>query len=374
MELKRICALMLAVCLCGLASLAAAATPTPTPQQDPVILRFAERVLPFFPGSKFEIVSDSRTRVPSGSYRLVSIKRDCANEFLSGTQVMVIDEAAHVAWVGAVGGIPDPAQAAANLRGYVDQAIPKLLEGGLGFKVKVSWEADGVKSGALVPFTLLASSGYGEYRKPAAISTDGKVIVIAAPYPLDQDPVALRRELLRNHPGVIRDHGPADAQVEIVEFSDFECPGCKKKWPLIKSVLEENGDKVSHSMVGFPLTRIHPWAFRAATAAWCVGREQPEMLAPLKELFYSVQGDMKIDMVKSTAGDFVAGYGMAEAEFGQCYLKPPSVDGVLEQMSLGHRLGVMATPTYYFNGWQVQVPQEEWIGTMVRRLLSGMEP
>ncbi|MCP4896187.1 MAG: DsbA family protein [bacterium] len=355
-------------------TLPVAAEEAQAPAQDPVILRFAERALPFYPGSSFKIKADERQRGPSGSYRIITIDRDCNNDFLRGSTVLVVDEVSNLVFLGAAGQLPAPQDSSLSLHQYIEGFLPKALEGGMGIRVRVNWDSGGFPSGALIPFTLLVESGYGDYRKPAALSSDGRFIVLGPPFPLNEDPVALRRKLLSNHPAVVRSHGRDKAAVEIVEFSDFECPGCKNKWPLIKEIIEEYDDRASHAAVAFPLTRIHPWAFRSASAAWCISREDVTMLTNLKELFYSLQGEMKTDMVRATALDFVSGQGMDEAGFGSCFLGSDSIAGVLEQMSLGHRLGVNATPTYFVNGWQVQVPKEEWFPTMVRRLSAGIEP
>ena len=38
--------------------------------------------------------------------------------------------------------------------------------------------------------------------------------------------------------------GPADAPVEIVEFSDFQCPFCQRAYPTVMQVLKTYGDQV----------------------------------------------------------------------------------------------------------------------------------
>jgi protein-disulfide isomerase len=162
--------------------------------------------------------------------------------------------------------------------------------------------------------------------------------------------------------------------VEIVEFSDFECPACRGKWPLIKDVVENNGSKARHGMVSFPLTMIHPWAFRSASATWCVGEQDPKSVIPLKELFYGLQREMEVSLVKPTSEDFIAGQGLDDAAFSACYLKQPSIEAVHRQIGLGQIMGVRATPTYFVNGWLVQVPNQEWFPQLVADLAAGKEP
>jgi len=163
-------------------------------------------------------------------------------------------------------------------------------------------------------------------------------------------------------------------ELEIVEFSDLECPACRAKWPLIKTEIEKHGRSIRHGMVSFPLTSIHPWAFRAACASWCVAEQDPQALIPLKEAFYSLQREMEVSEVTPTAVDFVEGHDLDEVKFRECYLKEPSIAAVHAQMALANRLNVHATPTYFVNGWMVQLPEESWLPDLLNRLLAGEDP
>jgi len=69
----------------------------------------------------------------------------------------------------------------------------------------------------------------------------------------------------------------------------------------------------------------------------------------------------------------VQGNDLDEERFNACYLRAPSLDAVHNQLALGQSLGVQATPTYFVNGWKVQVPGEDWFGSMVETLIAGNE-
>ena len=359
----------------ALACASGAADKATTPVQDPQVLRFAERAISWYPGSTVRIVESESRQTPSGSYRLVTVERTCDKDYLSGTTPLLIDDLTGDVWIGSRGNLPtgDPAFNPAKLDRYVEGILPELLKQNMDLKVRVEWES-GLRAGALIPFVLRVDTGYGEYRKPAAVSADGKVLTLGARLPLGEDPVRFRRELLAGRKDVVWDHGKPEAKVELVELSDFQCPGCKAKWTLIKKTLDEVGEVVRHGFVSFPLNTIHPWAFRAACAGHCVAEQRVDLLLPLKELFYSLQRDMSVGEVTPTAQDFVAANGLDQARFDACYLKTASLDGIHGQMTLGNRLGVTATPTYFVNGWLVQVPDEAWCTAMVRQLAAGEEP
>jgi len=70
--------------------------------------------------------------------------------------------------------------------------------------------------------------------------------------------------------------GSKDAKVTLVEFTDYQCPYCGKHasstGKQIKSDYIDTG-KIKFVLKDFPLTSIHPNAFKAAEAARCAGEQ-----------------------------------------------------------------------------------------------------
>ena len=349
------------------------------PEPAPKVMRFVKRALAWYPNSEFELVSNTRFQTPSGSYRIVEVARTCASRLLTGKPTMLVDENAKTVWLGSVGELPPFQEAGASpeaLRAFLSNFLPEALSASRGYRVKqLVWDVGPRRPGALIPFYLMVDSGYGEYRRRGAVTADGKYLVTAAEMPLDEDPVAYRRRLLAESGLVVWDTAAGDtSKLEIVEFSDLECPACKGKWPIINMVVKKFAGQVRHGMVSYPLTQIHPWAFRAASASWCVALQDPQALIPFKTTFYDLQREMEVALVTDTSVDFVVGRGLDEGAFRECYLRPPSIDAVHGQLSLGQTMGVSATPTYYVNGWKIQVPDGSWFPALVERLIKGEEP
>ena len=69
--------------------------------------------------------------------------------------------------------------------------------------------------------------------------------------------------------------GNPNAAVKIVEFSDIECPFCKKFHPTMLRIMEEYGrdGKVAWVYRHFPLEQIHSFAREGALAAECANEQ-----------------------------------------------------------------------------------------------------
>ena len=67
--------------------------------------------------------------------------------------------------------------------------------------------------------------------------------------------------------------GDANAPVKIVEYSDPECPFCKRFHETMKQVMDEYGKdgKVAWVYRNFPLDQLHPKARNESTAIECAG-------------------------------------------------------------------------------------------------------
>lgn len=68
--------------------------------------------------------------------------------------------------------------------------------------------------------------------------------------------------------------GNPDAEVVIVEYSDYQCPFCKGFHETMTKIMEEYGPtgKVAWVYRHFPLTQIHPLAKPASEATECIAK------------------------------------------------------------------------------------------------------
>ncbi len=137
--------------------------------------------------------------------------------------------------------------------------------------------------------------------------------------------------------------GSADADVVIVEFSDYQCPFCKRVRPTIWRLLDEHEGKVGYIFMDFPLS-FHRDAQKAHEAAHCAG-EQGKYFDFNKKLFTN-QKAMKVDDLKKYAKEL----GLDTKQFNACLDEGKYKDRVGEFMQRGVNAGVSGTPAFFING------------------------
>ena len=146
--------------------------------------------------------------------------------------------------------------------------------------------------------------------------------------------------------------GDASATVTLVEFSDFQCPFCARVMPTLKRVQETYGDRVRIVWKDFPLTSIHPQAFKAAEAGQCA--QEQGMFWEFHDRLFANQQALEPESLKKYAAEA----GLDTGKFNACLGAAKYGERVQEQIGVGTRLGVSSTPTVFVNG----------------RLVSGAQP
>src|SRR5262249_48757235 len=67
--------------------------------------------------------------------------------------------------------------------------------------------------------------------------------------------------------------GDSKAPVTIVEFSDYQCPYCKKTESVLSELLSKYQGRIKLAYRDFPLKEVHPRAEAAAQASRCAGEQ-----------------------------------------------------------------------------------------------------
>jgi protein-disulfide isomerase len=141
-------------------------------------------------------------------------------------------------------------------------------------------------------------------------------------------------------PGV---KGSDKAAVTLVEFSDFQCPYCKRAEPTIDQLRTDYGDKIRFVYRDYPLP-FHPRAMPASIAAHCAA-EQGKYWEMFNNLMKE-QGDLGDEDLKKRA----AAVGVDAAKFAACYDGKKPEAAIKASTDDGAAAGVTGTPSFFVNG------------------------
>jgi len=137
--------------------------------------------------------------------------------------------------------------------------------------------------------------------------------------------------------------GPADALVTIVEFSDFQCPYCRRAAPTVRKLREHFGDKLRVVYRHFPVAG-HDHALLAAEAAIEAGAQGK--FWPYHDQLLGNQQALN----RSDLDSYAEAVGLDMAKFRRAVDDRSHMVAALTEFAEGATLGVRGTPTFFING------------------------
>lgn len=142
--------------------------------------------------------------------------------------------------------------------------------------------------------------------------------------------------------------GPTDAAITIVEFSDFECPFCKR-WnqEVYQQLLAAYPGKIRMIYRNLPLTSLHPDAMSASVAAMCASDQNA--FWQFHDKLFSDEYGLGRDAYTQYATDL----GLDTKAFETCLDSGKFDDFIQKDMDFSLNLGVQSTPTFFINGLAV---------------------
>lgn len=159
--------------------------------------------------------------------------------------------------------------------------------------------------------------------------------------------------------------GPANAKVTIVEFSDFQCPFCRRGNDTMTQVMKMFPNDVKVAFKHKPLP-MHPEAEPAAKATVAAGKQGK--FWEMHDAMFNGQDKLGAAFYEEQAKKL----GLNVEQFKKD-LASPEVDKVVkDDAALADKLGVQGTPNFFVNGVAVRgaYPAEHF-KKLVERWLSG---
>lgn len=146
---------------------------------------------------------------------------------------------------------------------------------------------------------------------------------------------------------LVKDNG--EVKVTVVNFSDMECPACKRAHEMLSSLSSTPGVRLVFRH--FPLS-IHQYASIAASAVEAARLQGKgwEMI----DLLYSKQDEWAVNSdIENTLVSYAKSLGLDENTFKSDLNSAEVAATVKNDIDLGDSLQLSGTPTIYVNGEQI---------------------
>jgi len=144
-----------------------------------------------------------------------------------------------------------------------------------------------------------------------------------------------------------RDHirGNPDAPVSLIEYSDFECPYCRRFHDTAKQIVQKYGGKVNWVYRHFPLDFHNPAAQREAEASECAAElGGNEAFWKYTDLIYKRTSSNGKGVPEAELPGMATSIGLDMSKFVECLASGRKSVRVKEDLAEGSAIGINGTP------------------------------
>ena len=133
-------------------------------------------------------------------------------------------------------------------------------------------------------------------------------------------------------------------KVQLIEFSDFQCPYCAGASSSLQDFLAKNANKLSLTYKFYPLEQIHPEALPSARAAWAA--QQQGKFWQFHDALFAAQERLGEPLYLEIARN----QGLDLKRFNSDRQGPASLEAINRDRELADRLGLEGTPFFVVKG------------------------
>ena len=166
----------------------------------------------------------------------------------------------------------------------------------------------------------------------------------------------------------VKDHkkGAQNAAFTLVEYSDFECPACATRTPLLEKLLTDFPENVQIVYRHFPLTSIHKnatLAAQATEAAALQGKfwEMHDVLFNTQQT-WSPQEDPQEFFTK-----LANSIGVNTEQFTADITSQAVKDAVKEDVKEAEKMNLPGTPSFFLNGQKISFNSYEQLAELITK-------
>jgi protein-disulfide isomerase len=264
-----------------------------------------------------------------------------------------------------------PPDAQLEVTGFEDAEIPEMRKG----NIKITFSGRSVD----IPFMLDKSGKYAVLGKPIDTKTfedtpikglkKGSITIARNAYPVlltedskyiiagevidttvDRAKQTMDKISLKDVPT----KGNKNAKVTVVEYSDFQCPFCRRANPILDQVLTDYKDNIKIVYKQYPLPN-HNWAKPASIASICSYKEAgDDKFWKFHDKIFENQSSINLANSADKFKEFAKELKIDEKKFTECLSNPTIAEKVQQEMAEGQSVGINSTPSFIVNGIMVR--------------------
>jgi protein-disulfide isomerase len=228
------------------------------------------------------------------------------------------------------------------------------LKRNFGYDPAISWDILDIRPSTIPGLVEVLVSMNKQNPVHLYMSPDSQNAIVGEMLPFGPNPFEPAREKLQAAEGPAL--GAEKPVIELVEFSDLECPHCKAAAPIVEKLVNDF-PQVRLRFQQFPLpASMHPWAMKAAQYADCAAREKKNTFWKYIDSIFENQGAIALATADDKLKELATAAGLDAAKISACAATPETESRINKSLQLGKSLEVNQTPTLFINGRRVLGP------------------
>ena len=310
---------------------------------DPTILikSYAAKVLPRCPGGSLELETIPANAGGPTGFRVYRATIRSTDQYCGTQKFLIHSPKTDQVIFGSLLALPEDSRPA-TVR--ITEQASKVL----GHKVVTTISPFPIQDG-LKTVAITRETAFGPFVYHGFVDPSEKFLIVGSRGNLRNDPAQTIREVLGTATAAAR-KGNAKSKVEILEFSDFQCPTCARAHEKVDPIIQKNLSKVNYGRLDLPLFEHHEWAVQAAMAARSIQRVAPAKYWAFVDYVFKNQEAIGKQKFDEFFKNYVEDHDMNWSAIQKIYTSKSERAALLDQVSKAFTFGIAATPTYIVNG------------------------
>lgn len=182
---------------------------------------------------------------------------------------------------------------------------------------------------------------------PVLLTDDGKSLLVGELLDTSIDPLKEITDKISMENVPVK--GNKDAEVVVVEYSDFQCPFCKKGAEMIPQILEDYKDNVKVVYKQLPLAN-HKWAKPASIASLCVFEQGDDKFWQFHDTVFEKQKEINLENSDEKLKEIAINAAVDVGQYEKCIETKEVADRVQADIKEAQSIGINSTPTFVVDG------------------------